>query len=88
MKYLFPILISVPAAFLVVAFIVSSVLEIYIAADLPEFILFVPFVAFTISLVMIYIKKGAWEWIAATIFNGLPLALFFLIVTILQLVGT
>lgn len=88
MKYLFPTLISLPTAFCVLAFVVSSFTEVYLAAKLPEFIIFLPFVAFAVSVVMIYVKKGAWEWIAATIFNGFPIAFFFLLVSILQLVGT
>ncbi len=91
MKYLLPVIFTIPTVVLSVLFLAGVATGEYLVAYLPEPLqglsLFLPLVGFAACVAMIFIKPTDREWKIAAIFTALPIALVFLIFLFFWLIG-
>lgn len=97
MKYVLPILFSLPTALILLQFLVGPIFDFAAAneteqwppqpSSLQAFIGFLPFLGFAASVAMVFVKPNAREWKFAAIFTGLPIALLFAILTFFWIIG-
>lgn len=101
MKYLLPILFSLPTAVLVLHTLFGPILFSFFdfapsneteewpprPSSIQALFVFLPFLGFAASLAMIFVKPNVREWKIAAIFTGLPIALLFAMLTIFWILG-
>ena len=82
MKYLLPMISSVPTIVLFAILVYNQVTGTYALAGLSRewttAIILLPVLAFAASAAMIFVKKNAMEWRIAVVVNALPLLLVLL----------
>lgn len=98
MKYVLPILFSLPTALILLQFIVGPIFDFSSTSNetqewpprprsMQAFLVFLPFLGFAACVAIVFVKPDAREWKIAAIFTGIPIALLFAMLTFFWVIG-